>query len=272
MKKKQFKKFVPLILFIFIILLVIIVFFLVGDKKLDLESNEVNKLYSYLGEVDIYRCGGLISYGEKAITKDDLSDNNTFCNSYYNLTENDIKILEVKSTKTGKNKICKVGDNTFIPDENSNNCMYTEITKKDLNKAYQKIYGEEISKYIDKFSISDSEVCYLKGEIYSCGNTGTYTYSIGTNATVYRIMDKAVKTYSDSKITISDYYLKISNNICYKNGSSEELEECSKEIKAGAKIDAELIKHYGSLYKHTFLNDSNNNFYWSKSEPIHQWN
>lgn len=271
MKKKQFKKFVPLVLFILVVLLVIVVFFLVGDKKFDFESKEVTKLYSYLGEVDIYRCGGLVTYGEKAINKDNLSDDNTFCNSYYNLNDEDLNILEVKSTGTGKNKVCKVGDNIFIPDENSNNCAYKEITKKDLNNAYQKIYGEEISKYIDKFSISDSEVCYLKGETYSCGNTGTYTYSIGTNATVYRIIDKAIKTYN-GKIIISDYYLKVSDDICYKNGSSEELEECSKEIKSGVKIDAKLIMRYGSLYKHTFLSDSNDNFYWSKSEPTHQWN
>lgn len=267
MKKKQFKKFVPLILFILVVLLVIVVFFLVGDKKLDFESKEVTKLYSYLGEVDIYRCGGLNVYnGKELITRADLSDDNTFCNSYYNLNDEDLNILEVKSTGTGKNKVCKVGDNTFIPDENSNNCTYKEITKKDLNNAYQKIYGEEISKYIDKFSISDSEVCYLKGETYSCGNTGTYTYSIGTNATVYRIINKAIKTYN-GKIIISDYYLRVADNACYTTTeNNNEIKDCSEALKDIEKVDAEFIMKYGKLYKHTFEKDSNDNYYWEKTE------
>lgn len=275
MKNKKRKSLLPIGLLLLAIFLVIAVIF-VQDKRLDLDSEEVTALYKYLGEVDIYHCGGLVTYGEQTITKDDISADNALCMAYYNTNKALIKenIISSNTTTSSKTKSCKVGDNTiFIANENTDECSYNTISKTDLNNSYKDIYGNDIQNYEDKFQITDSKICYLEGDMYYCGNTDTFAYSIGSDATVYRLMDKAIKSYNGNKIVISDYYLKVSNNgTCYKNGSSEELEECSKEIKSGAKVDADLIRNYGSLYKHTFIKDSNDNYYWSKSEPTHQWN
>lgn len=271
--KKRNKLDWPIIILIIVVILLVAAIFFIGDKKLDLESDEVNNLYSYLGEVDIYHCGGLITYNENDTSINEINSENALCNAYYNVTNTKENKIEKTGVNSSKTAICKVGDNvTFKVEEDTNECSYITISKDDINQAYNKIYGEDIKKYEDKFQISDSKVCYLEGETYYCGEAETYTYSIGNDATIYRLKEKAVKTHNGSKIIISDYYLKVSNGTCYKNASSEELEECSKEIEAGAKVDAELIRKYGSLYKHTFLKDSKDNYYWSKSEPTHQWN
>jgi len=269
MKKKQLKNLLPFLLLVAIILVVVIIFFLIGDKKLDIEDKEVAELYSYLGEVDIYRCGGLQVYnGKETTTLNDLDNSLALCNAYYNINDKiDTKKAQSTGKDSSKNKVCKVGDNlTFITQENSDNCVYKTITKETLNKAYDLVYGNNIDKYIDKFAISNSEACYLEGETYICGNTGTYTYSIGTDATVYRLMNKAIKTYNE-RIIISDYYLRIADNVCY--GSSEndnEIKECSDELKNIEKVDAKFITKYGKLYKHTFEKNSDNSYFWKKTE------
>jgi len=269
--KKRNKLEWPIVIIIIVAILLVAAIFFIGDKKLDLESDEIKNLYSYLGEVDIYRCGGLITYNDNETTKEDISSENSLCNAYYNTNENKLKTNSIESTDTNSNKIkiCKVGDKTTIAaNEDSKECTYNTISKEDLNETYKKIYGEDIKTYEEKFQISDSKTCYLEGETYYCGEAETYTYSLGNDATIYRLMDKALKTHN-GKITITDYFLKISSNKCYaSNNSTNELTTCSEEITSGKKIDAELIKKYGSLYKHTFVKDANENYYWNKSENV----
>lgn len=274
MKDQNKRKSWSIMALVIVALILIAIIFFVGDKNLDLESDSVTNLYKYLGEVDVYRCGGLITYNDNATTKEDISSENALCNAYYNTNENKLETKNIESTdiNTSKTKICKVEDKTtFAANEDSNECTYKTISKKDLNETYKKVYGEDIKMYEEKFQISDSKACFLEGETYLCGDTETFTYSLGNDATIYRLMDKALKTYN-GKITISDYFLKISNDKCYtSNNSANELEACSKEIASGKKIDAEFIRKYGSLYKHTFIKDSNDNYYWNKSETVHTY-
>ena len=54
---------------VILVVLVLVLSFVLSDKKLDLESDEIGTLYKYLGEVDVYHCGGLIAYSDDLVTK-----------------------------------------------------------------------------------------------------------------------------------------------------------------------------------------------------------
>ena len=263
--KKNKKKFIFGAVFcIFILILVICL----SDKKMDLESNIITKLYGYLGEVDIYHCGGLITYNEKATNKDNLKNENKLCMAYYLLDSKDK--TEDSVNVSGKNqndtKICKVGENTTITTSSENDtCNYSKFSKNSLNKTYKTIYGEEISSS-EPFYISSGTACYLEGDTYYCGTAETFTYSLATNATIYRLKSKAVKKINGD-IEIYDYFLKVSEDGCYLSNDTDTVSNnCTKALKDNKKIDAFFVKKYGSVYKHTFKKSSKDNYYWVKSE------
>ncbi len=268
MKKKN------IITILAVIILVILIVFIVlfQDKKLDVTSKEVTELYKTLGEVDINKCGGLITYSDKAITANDLDINNRLCRAYYSLNDNQINTQVEKSSKTNSNgiKICKIGESTTLAttNENETECEYQIIEKSKLKESYKNIYGSDIEEE-DKFYISDKEICIKEGEVYYCGNAENYNVSIAPDSTIYRIIDKAIEKTS-GELIIYDYFLKISNNICYSTNTNNEVKECSNEIKKKDLTNDDeaikIVKKYGSIYKHTFKKDSNKSHYWYKSE------
>ena len=250
--------------------------FLTRDKKLEFESDQTNKLYSYLGEVDYYHCGGLQTYSGDEVTMDDISNDNRLCMAYFNL-DSDLSTEEIKSTGKNDNKtpICKVGENlTFAANEETNNCNITSFSEKELNEAYQTIYGKEIDKY-DSFYINYSTICQKEGETYYCGNAETYSVALLPDTNVYRLKNKVVEHYNGD-IIIEDYFLRITDNKCYlTNSLDEENTDCTKAL---AKINdfdqesdskkAEFVAKYGKLYRHTFKENqkNKNTYYWLKSE------
>ena len=267
MKKKN------IITILAVIILVILIVFIVlfQDKKLDITSKEVTELYKALGEVDINKCGGLITYIDKTITANDIDINNRLCRTYNSLNDDQINTQVEKSSKINSNgiKICKIGESTTLAttNENETECEYQTIESSKLKESYQMIYGSEISEE-DKFYISDKEICIKEGEVYYCGNAENYNVSISPEFTIYRIIDKAIEK-TTGELIIYDYFLKISNNICYSTNTNSEVKECSSEIKNKDLTNDEaikIVKKYGSIYKHTFKSDSNKNHYWYKSE------
>lgn len=268
MKKKN------IILAIAIIVLALLLIFVVflGEKKLDIASNKVTNLHNSLGEVDINKCGGLITYSDKTITENDLEVENRLCKAYHNIKSEDITSEIIKSTEKNKNniKICKVGESTTLTTTNEleTECDYQIIEEKALKQAYKEIYGNEIPNQ-DSFYISDKEVCYKEGEKYYCGNAENYKISIAPETSIYRIINKAIEKIN-GEIVIYDYFLKISNNMCYSKNNNEENKECSEELKnIDLTKDEEtisLVKKYGAVYKHTFKKDKNKNHYWYKTE------
>ena len=87
-------------------------------------------------------------------------------------------------------------------------------------------------------------------------------------ATVYRLIDKAVEKLNND-IVITDYYLRLSDNKCYpSNTNSDEITECSDVLKNNddLEIDSEFIYKYGSVYKHVFKLDNDGNYYWYSSD------
>ena len=265
-KNKNYNK-IYFIAAIVLMALIIILALILSDKRLDLKSEQVSTLYNYLGEVDVYRCGGLITYKDKAITKDEISNENALCMAYYNLKNDKITTETAKSTRKNKNNIktCKVGESiTLAAKDEENECQYSIINKKDLNDSYKKIYGENIKDY-SKFFISSTEACYIEGDTYYCGTAESYIYSLTPAATIYRLLNKAVKKINGD-IVIYDYFLKESDNKCYPKNNNEENKECSKEIKSIENIDEKFVSKYGNIYKHTFKKDDSGNYYWFKSE------
>lgn len=256
------------ILAVVCIIIFVIFAFIFGDKNLDLNSNEVSSLYKYLGEVDIYHCGGLSTYSENTITKDDISDGNKLCMAYYNLNQDKVKKETIDSYGVNKNdiKICKVGENITLATNNDEDfCNYFSFSKNELNNSYNDIYGTEISNY-NSFYISSSNSCYLEGETYYCGTSETFTYSLAEQATVYRLLNKAVQQLNGD-IIIYDYFLKVTEDSCYDSSDSKvAMDKCSKALDSQNEIDAEFVRKYGSIYKHTFKKNSNGDYYWAKSE------
>ena len=84
-----------------VIALLFLVFFL-GNRPLDLKSDEITTLYSYLGDVNINICGGLNQYTGDEVTYDSLSNNNKLCLAYYKLNNNQIVEDVSEITKTNE--------------------------------------------------------------------------------------------------------------------------------------------------------------------------
>lgn len=254
---------------IFVVVVIVVVTFFIGDKRLDNESSLIQNLYKSLGEVDLYHCGGLYPYDTKTITKDDISNDKLLCMAYHNLDTNEKKDETI--TSTGKNatniNICDLDNDIKIVanNEEETSCNYSVIQKDSLNNSYKDLYGTDIKNY-DKFYITDKHACYLKGEEYICGEAETFNYTITPETAIYRFIDKSIKKFNDD-IIIYDYFLKTMGEGCYsKNNSTEENTECSKKI-TGQEIDAEIIKKYGTKYKHTFKANGKDH-YWSKTEIV----
>lgn len=250
----------------------IIALFLLGDKNLDINSNEITELYSKLGEVDINHCGGLFTYGDEDISLDNANKEYTLCMAYHQIKKEDI--AKKKADVTGKNEsktnICKIGETTLSTEDNKTECEYEEFDVKKLEEAYNGLYGSKISEG-DSFYTSTSTACYKEGEKYICGEAETYKIAISPESNIYRVINKAIKKLNGT-IIIEDTYLKISNKACYtKPGVKDKNEECSKflEDKDINALDEDtiinLVNKYGTKYEHTFK-ENNKNHYWFETK------
>lgn len=268
MKKKNFILIISAA--VLIILLIFVVF--LGEKKLNINSKKIKELHASLGEIDINKCGGLITYSDKITIESDLDIENRLCRAYYSLEEKNIttKVSKDISKNESDIKICKIGENATLSttDEKETECSYKIIESNSLKEAYLKIYGTQMSD-VNNFYISDKEICQKEGEKYYCGNAENYKLSIIPETSIYRIINKAVQKINGD-IIVYDYFLKISNNLCYPKNNNEENKECSQELaKVNLSNDNEiiaLVKKYGAIYKHTFKEDKNKNHYWFKTE------
>lgn len=255
------------------VLAILSIYMLIADKDLSIKSKEVTMLYDYLGEVDIYHCGGLKTYNTKVITKDDLKQEDMLCMAYYQINEKNMVKKEENSTTANEQdvKICKVGENITLAtsDENESICEYTSFSKETLNSAYETLFGAKIDDF-NNFYLSDTKSCYLEGEEYYCGNSEHFNLSLGSNSKIYRFINSAKKKLNGD-IIINDYFLRVSeNNKCYgTTENNNEIAECSKELEtiSSEEISVDFVKKYGVEYKHTFKNNDQTSF-WQKSEPL----
>ncbi len=266
MKKKY------ILIIVLIIVLVGFATFFISDRRLDINSEEITKLYGYLGEVDLYHCGGLNAYSKDTITKDSLDAEDKLCMAYYELTEDKLtsQTLPVKGTNEYDTKYCELNEITFATADDSKVCSYEEFSVADLNNAYAQIYGEKPSENTN-FYVASKTLCSKEGEKYYCGEATSYNVAITADADVYRLKSKAVEKFNGD-IVIYDYFLKISENKCYLSSSSEEKSsKCTSKLSKIEDFNAlddtaktDFVKKYGALYKHTYKK-TKNGYYWEKS-------
>lgn len=240
------------------IIAVLGIFFIIKGQELDIESEEIKKLYHYLGEENESHCNGLNVYKDKTVTKDDISLENKLCLAYFESENKETGELPVTGTNKNKVKICQKGDITIASDEKT--CNYTKISKEELNSSYKTMYGEDINEF-KTFYISSKNACYLEGDYYLCGAAETYNYIISAPTKIYRVLTKAIK--KGEEIILTDYYLKISDGKCYAVGNTENT-DCTKALENN-EINIDFLKKYGSKYEHVFKHEKNTPYHWVKS-------
>ena len=265
--------------YLFIILIIIVLIgiatIVISDKPLDINSEEITKLYSYLGEVDIYHCGGLNAYSKDSISASDIEAENKLCMAYYNLNQDNItsNTLKVTGTNEYDTKYCKLNELTFATADDSEVCSYEELDANSLDKAYEDLYGTKPETSDEEsFYITSKKMCTKEGEKYYCGEATSYNVAIMPEADIYRLKTKAI-IKNNGDIVISDYFLKISDNKCYLTTTSEEeSSKCTSKLKEigdfsqlSEEKQIEFVRDYGALYKHTFK-ESKTGHYYLKSE------
>lgn len=263
------KKKVVVILGIIAIIIVVLLVIFLGDKNLDLTSDNVKKLYSYLGEVDIYHCGGLNQYSGEEVGYTTISNENKMCMAYFELDDEDLKKETSNVTATNDNdlKVCEIGEGIRLVSSNDKECNYEIVSKEALENSYKNIYGNKLPDE-NEFYINSNTACYLKDNNYYCGEAETFIYSLTPESTIYRLLNSA-KEKMNGNIVISDYYLRVSDNKCYQsNNNDSEITSCSKQLAENPdlEINSEFVSKYGAIYEHTFNYDNNtDNYYWSSS-------
>ena len=247
-----------------ILVIIVVIIFMFKSKSLNPESDDITKIYNYLGTNDLDICNGLYAYDENEVNYDTLDNKWRICNAYNNLNVGEETVIKIDKTKKDNN--CRVGENiTFATDNyNSDVCTISKVSSEEVNSEYKKIYGRDIENY-ETFDYNDTTICYYEDDYYYCGLKESYTTTIGAEPSTYRSIQKAVQ--NDDEIIIYDYFLKVVNNECLTSftGNTKN-DECSTDYNEDTKINYSYLKKYGTRYKHTFKK-SGDDYYWVKSEP-----
>lgn len=264
-KKKNNKKNIIIVLIgVIILVIIVVIIFMFKSKSLNPESDDIIKIYNYLGTNDLDICNGLYAYDENEVNYDTLDNKWRICNAYNNLNVGEETVIKIDKTKKDNN--CSVGENiTFATDNyNSDVCTISKVSSEEVNSEYKKIYGRDIKNY-ETFDYNDTTICYYEDDYYYCGLKESYTTTIGAEPSTYRSIQKAVQ--NDDEIIIYDYFLKVVNNECLTSftGNTKN-DECSTDYNEDTKINYSYLKKYGTRYKHTFKK-SGDDYYWVKSEP-----
>lgn len=231
-----------------------------------LDANEpiVTKLHNYFNTDDLSNCDGLFNYSNKKVEYSSISNDIKLCLAYH---KSNIKDVEEETYKAKKGKeICEQDGMTFKVEKDSTECVVTKIKKSIIDDSYERIFGKEIED-IKSFNYDNLHICYLKDDFYYCGLSETYTYTLGSESQIYRVIKKAVE--KSSEIVIYDYFLKINENKCYKYYTTlTSNNDCTNNYDNKNKIKYNFLKKYGTKYKHIFRKNENNDYYWVSSEPI----
>ena len=268
-KKKKINILQDKILLILLIILAIlsitiIIVKVVMHNHLDTESKLVTELHNYFNSKDLGNCDGLFNYAEDKIDYDKIDAETKLCLAYQ---KSEIKVLETKTLKPAKKKnTCTKDGMKFRVDEEKNECSYKIIEKSEIEKTYKKLYGKNIEND-ESFKIDNLNICYLKDDKYYCGLSETFTYTLGNESVIYRVMEKAIEKGSD--IIIYDYFAKVNNEKCFKTYTTSTINEnCTTEYKKHKEINYKFMKKYGTEYKHIFKKAEDGSYYWVSSEPI----
>ena len=206
----------------------------------------------------------MFTYTEKKVGYSDIDPETRLCIAYQKADIKDTETGTMKATK--KKNTCTEDGMTFRVDEESKECSYTKIEKSIIDNSYQKLYGKEVENN-ESFKIDNLNICYLKDGYYYCGLSETFTYTLGNESIIYRVMEKAVEKSSD--IIIYDYFAKLNNDTCFKAYTTTTVNKnCTDEYKNNKEINYKFMKKYATKYKHVFRKAEDNTYYWVSSEPV----
>ena len=249
---------------ILILIALIILFVIRNTNKVNQEL--VDEVYSYLGSNDLSYSNGLYSYDKDKIKSQDLAVETKLCNAYINTAKDKISTKELKAKKD--TNICTFHKKNFAVDNYEGDvCTLKVIDTADLALNLTKIYHTTMEKYPD-FNVDDNTICrYYEGKYY-CGLAETIVYSTAEEPKTYRVVKKTVE--KGDYLYIYDLYLKIKENKCYLNNTTDKDEaKCSTKYQNIQKVNVNLLKKYGQKYKHTFkLDPDTKEYYWVSSEAV----
>ena len=262
--KKKYWLYLSIILGI--IFLILLGNFLIKGKSLDPNTKLVQELYSYLGENDLQYCDGLSNYGDTLVDYQKLSNTERLCKAMVRLyQEKNYEIITLD--KDNKKDSCSLTENiTFALNEDKSGCQVYKIPDPIIEAKYKQIFNEDIQDK-EAFNLNNRLVCTFYDGFYYCGDSLTYTITVGADPSTYRAF-KDVYQKKDT-IVIYDYFLKTIKDECYLTYTGNTKNDlCTKELPQNNLIDYKFLRKYGSLYKHTYAKDANNNYYWVSSEKI----
>lgn len=253
------------LLIITTILLVIVKVTLGGNIKT--ENKLVKSLYSYVSNDEIEKCGGLLFYNDEKVTKEKLTDDQKVCLAFIKTTT--LKGEKITLNKEKSDNICTLEKGKIFATDNyeESKCSIQKYKIDEILKTSKKIFGEEITLK-DSFMLDNYNICYLVDDYYYCGLSETFSFTIGNESYVYRVINKAVEKGKD-EIIIYDYFLKITNDLCYPTfTSNKENKRCTEKYNAN-KVNYKFVKKYGTKFKHVFKKlDNSDDYYWLSSEPV----
>lgn len=248
------------------ILIVAVVWTMVANiNTLDAKSEEIQALYSYLGDDFLDYCNGLPFYENTEINAKNLNNETKMCLAYKYLDGSLIQLSSLEKKKK-KDYCAFTKEKTFKLDPEGDSCQIEYIALNDLEKAYYTLFGQDIDSKED-FYLSGSRLCYFdnKESRYVCGTSNVnQTIQLGWTPTTYRIISKAKE--KGNKIYIYDYYLAINDSSCYlTNSGSLENKKCSEKINSNTKYNNKFVLKNGQQYLHIFEKDSKGDYHWISS-------
>lgn len=260
----QDKLIIVLIILLVILSLIILGITFANRNNLDTESKLVTELHNYFNTDDLSNCDGLFTYAEKKVEYSDIDSETRLCLAYQKAEIKDAETGTMKATK--KKNTCTEDGMTFRVTEDTTECNYTKIEKSIIDNSYKKLYGKEVENN-ESFKIDNLNICYLKDDYYYCGLSEIFTYTLGNESIIYRVMEKAVEKSSD--IIIYDYFAKLINDTCYKAYTTINVnEKCTEKYKNNKDINYKFMKKYATKYKHIFRQKEDGTYYWVSSEPV----
>lgn len=264
-KKKAFddKILIVLVILLIIITITLIIMWISNINSVDTDSDEIKELHNYFSVEDLTSCDGLFNYASDKIEYDDVASETRLCIAYQKAN---IEETEKETYKPDKKKeTCTVDNMIFRKDDETDECNIIEIKRDVIDSSYKKIFGKDIENN-ESFKVDNLNICYLKDDYYYCGLSEVFTYTLGSESTIYRVIDTAKE--KGSELVIYDYFVKINGDDCYENYTTSIINRgCTKHYKSDKKMNFRFMKNYGTKYKHVYKKTEDNTYYWVSSEP-----
>lgn len=247
----------------------LVITLIINIRKLNINSDQVQKTYSLIKSNDLANCNGMIFYNENKLSYDTLEMSKKLCMAYNNITKVNINTKTIKKYKNSS--YCLINDQEKITLSNDNNCDVEVISLKELDNKYYTIFGKNIGEgERENFFVNSKKTCYYdeNNEEYICANPLSQKLEVGWNPYYYQMIYKAVK--GANTIKIYDYFLLVNNRTVYteNEGKNFNIEATDKYNDSGLIIDKNFLKKYGQRYEHTFKKDKNGDYYWVSSNPL----